>query len=389
MIYLPEVAETLEKILNGVDTQIAGLSSPVGFEFKVKTAGFHIDANDDMVTKKNFIPVFIDSDGGAFDAVKEIQRQVESINVVMYYPVRFKDDFFAITDYLVDYFVAQRLNYGKLSGKCLSNIGAVRYGEIQGLDLVNFSKWVENNYERPIRKTENYMSLQFTLYLTNLASGFILGNQVKYSLLYSVSRTARDYLVTNVLYPCGRYRTADKLIDGVQYYAFRNVEKDWLYYTKNLYFEGNEAYYTITDDVVTFVGRTSAIGGTGEHDETWTYNEDLVWTSSGTGAANSPISQQLIDVDSYAKNTSNITNYNKSIVAYIRGNEFWKILLDFYNKQEMSKIDTLTLAKTYYFTGDTKLYSFSQLVLSMNENIALGEPVSFTITFGDKYTQER
>jgi len=386
MIYLPEVSETLEKILNGVDHQIAGLSSPTGFEFKVWTAGFHLDNNYDKDTKKNFIPVYVDSDGGGFDPVKDIKRQTIAVNVVMYYPVRFKNDFFAITSYLVDYFVGQQLNYGTLSGKCLSNIGAIRYGEIQGLDLANFQKWVNENYPRPVEKMEYYMSLQFTLYLTNMAKGFVLGNNIHYGLIFSAQRDAVNSLTVNNVV-CTRHRTSDLLVDGVQYYAFKNTEAQLLYYTKNLYFENFEKYYTISDNVVTLAG-SNGIGSETTHEESWTYSENLIWTSSGTGASNSPISQQLIDVDEYAKNTNNITNFNKSIIAYIRDNEFWNTLLEYYNEQKMGKIDNLTLSKTYSY-GTTKMYLYRQLVLSMNENIALGEPISFTITFGDLYEQLR
>lgn len=389
MIYLPEVAETLEKILNGVDTQVSGLTNPTGFEFKVWTAGFHIDTNYDKETKKNFIPVFVDSDGGGFDAVKDIKRQTIAVNVVMYYPVRFKNDFFAITSYLVDCFVAQQLNYGTLSGKCLSNIGGVRYGEIQGLDLVNFSKWVNENYQKTIAKMENYMSLQFTLYLTNIASGFILGNSVGYTLEFNVKQVSRlDLMITSgdppLTLPYRRSSELDVyLADGYKYYGWTNSVVN--YYTRSLYFTNDEPYYTIENGVATEVGDDGV--GSGTKTEILAYSENLVWTSSGTGVSNSPMSQQLIDVDDYAKNTINITNYNKSIIAYIRSNNFWDTLLEYYNEQKLNELIYVKLSKTYSIGEATKSYTYNQLVLSLNENVALGEPLSFTITFGDLYEQ--
>ena len=78
---------------------------------------------------------------------------------------------------------------------------------------------------------------------------------------------------------------------------------------------------------------------------TKTLTEQLVWDNSGTGASISPVSEQLIGVDKFAKNMANITNFNKSLVAYIRDNEFWQAFLYLYNKQSLDEIEDITLQK--------------------------------------------
>ena len=108
-----------------------------------------------------------------------------------------------------------------------------------------------------------------------------------------------------------------------------------------------------------------------------------MWDSSGTGGSISPISEQLIGVDKYVRNTQNITNFNKSLVVYPNGTNFWKDVIKYYNEQDLDKITNLTLYKTYNFNGTEVEYAFNQIVLSLNENISLGQPLSFTITFGD------
>ena len=115
-----------------------------------------------------------------------------------------------------------------------------------------------------------------------------------------------------------------------------------------------------------------------------TYSESLVWTSSGTGGENSPISQQLVDTDSYAKNVINVTNYNKSIVAYVKNSSMWLKLLEKYNNSAMNDLTNLKLVKKYKIGPNTYTYTYNQVLLSLNENISLGDLLSFTITFGDK-----
>lgn len=53
-------------------------------------------------------------------------------------------------------------------------------------------------------------------------------------------------------------------------------------------------------------------------------------------------------------------------------------------------IEDITLIKKYNFDNNTsKEFEFKQVSLSMNENISLGEPVSFTIAFGDALESEQ
>jgi hypothetical protein len=120
-----------------------------------------------------------------------------------------------------------------------------------------------------------------------------------------------------------------------------------------------------------------------ESGSTKTYTEQLVWDQSGTGASISPVSQQLVGVDKFVRNIQNITNFNKSITVYARNNEFWNTFLYCYNAQELDTISNISLVKKYNFNNEVKTFTYSQILLSWNENIQLGDPLSFTLTFGD------
>ena len=192
MIILTEVAKKLEKILNGTDTEVGPsgtkvvATNPTNYNFVVKTEGFHIDSIAKEDRSGNFIPVFVSSMGGQFNPVKGLKQGSYSIPIAFYYPVRFKDDFFALGDFLVDAFVGTTLNYGSISGVAVSNISVPQYGEIQNLDFKEFEKWVTSNYEKDIKKMEDYMVMNLNLYLSSAASGFIYGNDIQVDLSITI-----------------------------------------------------------------------------------------------------------------------------------------------------------------------------------------------------------
>lgn len=188
MIILSEVAQKLEQILNGQDGEVTA-TNPTGFYFQVETEGFHIDHIAKNDKTGNFIPVFISSLGGQFNPVKGLKQGSYSFPIVFYFPVRFKEEFFALGEFLVDAFVGTILNYGTISGKAVSNISVPQFGEIQDLDLGQFEKWVVETYQKPIAVMEPYLTMQVTLFLSNAANGLIYGNDVTVDLSFTYNGT--------------------------------------------------------------------------------------------------------------------------------------------------------------------------------------------------------
>ena len=189
MIILKEVAEKLEAILNGSDEEVTA-ANPTDFTYKVETEGFHIDHIEKKEKDGNFIPVFISSLGGQFNPVKGLKQGSYSFPIQFYFPVRFKDDLFALGDFLVDVFVGTILNYGDISGKAVSNISAPQFGEIQDLDLKQFERWATEIYKKPIEVMEPYLSMNITLFLSNAAPGLIYGNDVKVDFSFTYGENA-------------------------------------------------------------------------------------------------------------------------------------------------------------------------------------------------------
>lgn len=185
MIILSEVAQKLEKILNGLDEEVTGLTNPTPFVFGVAAEGLHLDNIERKDKTGNFIPVFVSAMGGQFNPVKNLRQGSYSFPITFYFSVRFKESFFALGDFLVDVFVGTILNYGSVSGKAVSNISAPQFSEIQDLDLKQFKDWVDALYQAPIETTEPYLAMNITLFLSNAAPGLLYGNDVKVNLSFT------------------------------------------------------------------------------------------------------------------------------------------------------------------------------------------------------------
>ena len=94
-----------------------------------------------------------------------------------YFPVRFKDDFFRLNEYLVDTFVGKFITFGTQKARC--NISIATYGEIQNIDFKEFKEWVGQKYTRPIEVMELWMSMNITLFLSTAGSNFMYGDDTK------------------------------------------------------------------------------------------------------------------------------------------------------------------------------------------------------------------
>lgn len=173
MIILSEIVTKLNEILNANDNPLS-----TTFPFVVESPGFHLDSVADHDTRKNFIPVFISSLGGTINPVPLLKQTDATIPMVFYFPVRYKSDFFNLNDWLVDKFCGKTMDWGDISGKAISNVSLPRYGEIQDLDLIQFKKWTEANFNREIEVMEPFMSMEISLFLSTANSQFIYGNNV-------------------------------------------------------------------------------------------------------------------------------------------------------------------------------------------------------------------
>jgi len=170
MIIIPDILTKLDTLLNDSN-------NPIGqYEFVVESVGFHLDKISDKNTGKNFIPVFISTMGGQNNPVPNLKQADFNVPITFYYPVRFKDDFFLLYDYLCDIFVGKFVTFGTQKARC--NISIPQFGEIQDLDLKEFKAWTGSIYRREIEIMEPYLSMTVNLYLSTAGSSFVYGDDI-------------------------------------------------------------------------------------------------------------------------------------------------------------------------------------------------------------------
>lgn len=209
MINLEEIARKLDKMLNGIDSEIpAGLTSPVTDEyfFMVFSEGLYLSRIADMRNgeRKNFIPVVIGAYGGENNPVEGLGEQDRNALIQVLFPVRFKEQMYELENYIAQCFVGRLLTFG--SQKCVCNVSPAQYGELQDFSFSEFNNWVETNYKMPLDKTETYMSMTMNLYLStakNVGSegGFIYGNSYTTSLkIYTDDTFATSYTEDNPVF---------------------------------------------------------------------------------------------------------------------------------------------------------------------------------------------
>lgn len=390
MINLNEVAKKVSEILNSVDNPLRIDKERVLFD--VATEGYRVDSIAVREKGKNAIPVFIALAGGENQPIQSLSQQSKSINIAIYYPIIYKDIFIDLEDYLDSAVVGKMINIGETTGECLCNLGVAQFGEIQNLDLEAFKSFVADKYEKTIEISVNWHSMILTLYATKMNEGYIFGNEVSFALKMTYFTPNISITVNNYTY--SRYSDEDKTINNVVYYAYRRSilgGYEYIYITldptsaegiaKLIGFKNKIVTYSYVQNEMVeqeYKIQNSVISKSASESEV---EIDLVRADTGTGASISPIAEQRIGVDSYAKNVVNITNFNKSMVVYPNFKDnFWFLFLTFYNIQDLSFIKEMTLTKKY---ANGFEYDYKQLTLQNNENLNLGAPYTFTFTFGD------
>lgn len=210
MINLEQIREKLENLLNGTDEELGNLVSPNSdkYFFNVATEGFELKRIYDMQSGKNFIPVFIGSAGGEFNAIPNLGQYSLSIQCQVYFPVRFKDDFYIyFTNFIKNVFVGKMLTYGY--EKALHNISVPQYGEIESFAVKEFQNFIINTYKMPVEVSEQWMTMTFVIYLSALNEGFAFGNEATASIIYISS----EGKIENLPYPVYTTQTSNANVE--------------------------------------------------------------------------------------------------------------------------------------------------------------------------------
>lgn len=354
MIYLHEVATKLSGILNGTDTEAVGVR-PTDYEFFVATNGFHIDSIANYNTGKNFIPVFISSMGGQYNPVPNLEQAEYVLPISIYFPVRFKEDFFVLNEYLVANFVGRVLTYG-LNKKAVSNITVAQYGEIQNLDLKEFKEWVQQTYLMEKDIGEPYMSMSFNLHLSTGGASLVWGNETQLTISTNVL-----FLTTGeqVLF---RNESLDEEDIGYTYYGWGNGT-----YTRTI---------TATTGTNTYKKQSGffVIDATGDITNEPLTDEPLV-NGTSVQSQSEPVGQQIMG-ETESQGLPVNTSYSSGFTVYYKKNNFYRYIIN-----EWFKGKCQDLVFDYNLTFDGITYKRTCYIQSVNLNIQKGSLATITFAF--------
>ena len=202
MINLETIARKIDSVLNGTDTEIpSGLVSPANdnYFFNVYSAGLFLSQLNDMNSGKNFIPVIVGAYGGENNPVADLGEQDRNVLIQLLFPVRFKQEMYALEEFLDNVFVGKLLTFGTQQAVC--NVSPAQYGELQDFSFNEFNQWVVNTYKQPINKIETYMSMEINLYLSTAknvgaSGGFVYGNSYNFS--FSIGSMSNSTFTANM-----------------------------------------------------------------------------------------------------------------------------------------------------------------------------------------------
>lgn len=158
------------------------------FYYDVQSTGYHADTAMIQKQGRNIIRVFVSQMGGSYNPVQGLGEVTLAIPITFYFPVRFKEEFFYLDEYLHNYFVGRSID------GMIANLSVASYGEIQNLDFKEFKNWADNLYKTPIEVMEQYLSMTVTLYLSSINEDYLYGNEVTASLSWDNKTMALTFV---------------------------------------------------------------------------------------------------------------------------------------------------------------------------------------------------
>lgn len=368
MIYLDEVCAKLSQILNSAD-------NPVDFLYDVQAVGYHADTVYDKEKGKNLIRVFVSTFGGEFNPIPHLSQATYTIPITFYFPVRFKESFFALDSYIHGVFVGAMMEYGDKSTKAVSNLSIATYGEIQDLDFKEFKKWADNLYEKPIEVMEKYMSMTVNLYLTTIADNYLMGNSAKAVLSYGVTAVtiseSQDSAFYGIDYPASSGE--DKTYNGVTYYAiysqrgiiYKSANSNTKVYKWNATTSQMEEITGLTFTAVTSV----------------TAKIPLVFNQGSLQSASQSNDNQFI-LDDESDGFPFSTAYGSSFSFYVATDLWVAFLVAEWAKARVNELSNLSLT----ISIEEISFDFTRPVFVQSGNMvfAKGQPLMMTLAFAKR-----
>lgn len=178
MINIADVKDTIVSLLNGTSTQTTELR-PSDKKFVGAFWGSFLDSTINGNNNYDFL-VFIDTPSGRFEAIPKLLFNDGTFQINFYYKLTNASTtlLYDYVNYLAKCLVGKYILFGSNGAIC--NMTLPTFGAVQPQSTEQFASHLNDMYKTKIDKTEIWGICSFTLFLTNVASGYMWGNQIKY-----------------------------------------------------------------------------------------------------------------------------------------------------------------------------------------------------------------
>ena len=371
------------------------INNSLNIRFKARTYASFLDkiVETSGGVDREYIPIYLDVPSGAFDAVPNISKVNQTYEINFFFPIEYKETMLALLEYLPSVYVAKVLSIG--SEKAVTNLSVPVFGEVQPATMERFSQFIKDTYGNSIvvKRTDYWLNYKLTIFLgsakANDGSAMLWGNDISYELNIATTievPQCTQFTIRWTNYPGQGTHPLHAIISLVgDNYKYTDLEGNTYY----LYAYNGE-YLIVGDVIYSDSLHTQEVGIVTEINQVnkeltspvdIDMSEPALFVSASSSQNNSPIGQQLIDQDDFVKNVINTKTYSHSLMVYVRNNPFWTMFVMLYNRYYETLLENMTIVKTYNLNNQS--FTYEQKIISIDENIALGDLLSYTFSFAD------
>ena len=196
MIDIQEFVTKIQAVLNGTDSLVSSLSRPdTSTYFDVRSPELPFaDSVASLENKQTRFPVMVEQNSaGRYEAFPNVNMWSMSLTMTFLFPVANTLAVRNYFEYLASAVNGQQINFGASSGYCVCALGVPTMGQMQYLDMNQYSQVKESVnviFGKTVNLSREWSTMTCEFYLSGSlnagqAEGLIFGNQIEHTVSFS------------------------------------------------------------------------------------------------------------------------------------------------------------------------------------------------------------
>lgn len=213
MIDIQEFVDKIKAVLNGTDSLVSSLPRPdTSTYFDVRSPELPFaDSVASLENKQTRFPVMVEQNSaGRYEAFPNVNMWSMSLTMTFLFPVANTLAVRNYFEYLASAVNGQQINFGASSGYCVCALGVPTMGQMQYLDMNQYSQVKESVnviFGKTVNLSREWSTMTCEFYLSGSknagqTNGLIYGNQVTHTLSFAL--TGSGAIVSETIIPVQR-----------------------------------------------------------------------------------------------------------------------------------------------------------------------------------------